>query len=153
MLGILCACLGQISRAEEHTKETVMSINRPLQVRDILLAPGQYVFRLTKPDVDHSVVSIYNAQTNRLERTIIGFARVSAHGRRQARVYGFPTPGRAACQVANLVLPRREFRVEFWRQVKSVEQHRNPIQRAARQILARPVMVRRHAKRVKPQRR
>jgi hypothetical protein len=96
------------------------------QVRDILLAPGQYVFRLTKPDVDHSVVSIYNAQTNRLERTIIGFARVSAHGRRQARVYGFPTPGRAPCQVANLVLPRREFRVEFWRQVKSVEQHRNP---------------------------
>jgi hypothetical protein len=42
------------------------------QVGDILLPPGQYVFRLTKPDVDHSVVSIYNAQTNRLERTIIG---------------------------------------------------------------------------------
>jgi hypothetical protein len=73
MLGILCACLVLVSRADEHTKETLMSINGPLQVGDILLAPGQYVFRLTKPDVDHSVVSIYNAQTNRLERTIIGF--------------------------------------------------------------------------------
>jgi hypothetical protein len=71
-VGHLVCLLREISRAEEHTKETVMSTNRPLQVRDILLAPGQYVFRLTKPDVDHSVVSIYNSQTNRLERTIIG---------------------------------------------------------------------------------
>jgi hypothetical protein len=40
MLGILCACLVSVSRADEHTKETLMSINGPLQVGDILLAPA-----------------------------------------------------------------------------------------------------------------
>ena len=50
-----------------------MSIDGPLQVRDVLLAPGQYVFRLTEPDSDLSIVSIFNARTNQLEGTIIGF--------------------------------------------------------------------------------
>lgn len=153
MLGILCACLVQISRAEEHTKETVMSINRPLQVRDILLAPGQYVFRLTKPDVDHSVVSIYNAQTHRLERTIIGFARVigsrptTSTGLRfpNSRPGGVPSckPGFTPARISGGVLAAGE-------EPRTAPQS-NPT--GNRQILARPVMVRRHAKRVKAQRR
>jgi hypothetical protein len=83
MLGILCACLMPVIRADEHTKEMLMSINGPLQVGDILLAPGQYMFRLTEPDVDHSALSIYNVQTNRLEQTIIGLPayRLTADGK------------------------------------------------------------------------
>ena len=73
MLGVLCACFATASRADEQTKETHMTIDKPLQVRDMLLAPGRYVFRLTDPNTDHDVVSIYNAETNRLEGIVIGF--------------------------------------------------------------------------------
>ena len=83
MLAVLYACLAPASRADEQTKETHVSINGPLQVRDTLLAPGQYIFRLTEPQTDRTIVGIYNSQTGRLEATVIGLPayRVKADGK------------------------------------------------------------------------
>lgn len=121
MLGVLCACLAPVSRADEQTKETHMSIDGPLQVRDILLAPGQYVFRLTEPDVDRSVVSIYNAQTNRLEGTIIGLPayRLAADDKHLFTV-SQPESGQPA-KLQTWFYPGDNFGVEFPRQTQVVE--------------------------------
>ena len=77
-LGLLTASLAPSMRAGETDKETRMTINGPLQVQDTLLAPGQYVFRLTEPDSDHSVVSIFNADGTRLEGIVMGWSAYRA---------------------------------------------------------------------------
>jgi len=73
-LGLLSASFVPSMRADESNKETRMTINGPLQVQDILLAPGRYVFKLTNPDADHTVVSIYDADGARLEGIIMGWS-------------------------------------------------------------------------------
>ena len=73
-LGLLSAGLVLSMRADDNNKETRMTINGPLQVQDTLLAPGEYVFKLTEPDTAHSVVSIYNADGTRLEGIAMGWS-------------------------------------------------------------------------------
>ena len=40
-------------------------MNQPLQVRDTVLAPGQYVFKLVKLNGSQSVAGIHNADGTR----------------------------------------------------------------------------------------
>jgi len=77
-LGLLAAGVVPSMRADDNNKETRMTIDGPLQVQDTLLAPGQYVFKLTNPDTDHSLVSIYNADRTRLEGIIMGWSAYRA---------------------------------------------------------------------------
>src|ERR1700719_664635 len=67
-LGLLSAFFVPSMRADESNKETHLTINQPLQVQDVLLAPGQYVFKLIEP----GVVSIHNADGTRPEGIILG---------------------------------------------------------------------------------
>jgi hypothetical protein len=59
-------------RADDHSKASHLTINQPLKVEDTLLPPGEYVFKLTQPDGNHSVVSIYDADGIRLKKVVIG---------------------------------------------------------------------------------
>ena len=69
MLGLLTAGCAPLMRADDRNKETRLTIDQPLQVRDTLLAPGQYVFKLIEP----GVVSIHNADGSRPEGIIMGW--------------------------------------------------------------------------------
>jgi len=70
MLGLLAAGVAPSMRADEIDKETRLTTNQPLQVGDILLAPGQYVFKL----IDPGVVSIYNAAGTQPQGIILGWS-------------------------------------------------------------------------------
>jgi hypothetical protein len=59
-------------RADDHSKASHLTINQPLKVEDTLLPPGEYVFKLTQPDGNHSVVSIYGADGVQLKKVVIG---------------------------------------------------------------------------------
>ena len=69
MLGLLTAGFAPSMQADAIDKETHITINQPLQVQDILLAPGQYVFRLIEP----GVVSIYNAEGTQPQGIVMGW--------------------------------------------------------------------------------
>jgi|HubBroStandDraft_5_1064220.scaffolds.fasta_scaffold667517_1 hypothetical protein len=70
MLGLLAAGFAPSMRADDMDKETRLTTNQPLQVGSILLAPGQYVFRL----IDRGVVSIYSADGAQLQGIILGWS-------------------------------------------------------------------------------
>ena len=70
--GLLSISLVPCVRADDANKETVMTINHPVQVQDIVLAPGQHVFKLTEPNSVQTIVSIYNANQTQLEGIIMG---------------------------------------------------------------------------------
>src|SRR5579864_1914656 len=112
-LGLLSASFVPSMRADENNKETRMTINGPLQVQDTLLAPGQYVFKLTSPDTDHSVVSIYNADGTRLEGIIMGWSayRVDAGDK---SLFGVSQPqGSQPATLKYWFYPGDNFGVEF----------------------------------------
>jgi hypothetical protein len=71
-------------RADGYSKESHLTINQPLKVEDTLLPPGKYVFKLTQPDGNHSVVSIYSADGMRLKKVVIGCSayRVNANDKK-----------------------------------------------------------------------
>jgi hypothetical protein len=69
MLALLTAALAPSMRADDNNKKTIININQPLQIQDVLLAPGQHVLKLLQP----GVVSIYNADGTRSEGIILGW--------------------------------------------------------------------------------
>jgi hypothetical protein len=70
MLGLLTAGLAPSMRADDSNKETRITINQPLQIQGVLLAPGQHVLKLIQP----GIVSIYNADGTRPEGLILGWS-------------------------------------------------------------------------------
>jgi len=70
MLGLLTAGFAPSMRADARDKETHLTTNQPLQVGNILLAPGQYVFKL----IDQDVVSIYNADGTQPQGIVLGWS-------------------------------------------------------------------------------
>jgi len=51
MLGLLTAGYASSVRADDRNKETRLTTDQPLQVRNTLLAPGQYVLKLIAPGI------------------------------------------------------------------------------------------------------
>jgi len=72
ILVVLPAFFAPSLRADDHSKASHLTINQPLKVEDTLLPPGEYVFKLTQPDGNHSVVSIYGADGIQLKKVVIG---------------------------------------------------------------------------------
>jgi hypothetical protein len=70
MLGLLTAGLAPSMRADDSNKETRITINQPLQIQDVRLAPGQHVLKLIQP----GIVSIYNTDGTRPEGLILGWS-------------------------------------------------------------------------------
>ena len=69
------------ARADEWNKKTVLTVNETLQVRDTVLEPGQYVFRLLDSQSDRHIVQIFNADETHIINTILAIPaqRLAAH--------------------------------------------------------------------------
>ena len=74
MLGLFTAGFAPSMRADARDKETRLTTNQPLQVGNILLAPGQYVFKLIEP----GVVSVYSADGTQPQGIILGWSAYRA---------------------------------------------------------------------------
>jgi hypothetical protein len=80
------------AKADEWNKKTVLTINQPVQVKDTLLEPGQYVFKLLNSNSDRHVVQIFNADQTHLISTILANPkdRMDATGRSEFTFYETP---------------------------------------------------------------
>ena len=54
------------AHASEWDKQTVITVNQPIQVQETLLEPGTYVFRLLDSQSDRHVVQIFNSDRSHL---------------------------------------------------------------------------------------
>ena len=79
ILVVIPAFFAPSLRADDHSKASHLTINQPVSVGDTLLPPGEYVFKLTQPDGNHSVVSIYSADGVRLKKVVIGCSAYRAN--------------------------------------------------------------------------
>jgi len=80
------------AKADEWDKKTVLTVNQPIQVRDTLLQPGQYVFKLMRSDSDRHIVQIFNANESHIINTILAVPkeRMEPTGSSQFTFYETP---------------------------------------------------------------
>ena len=100
-LGVIAAGIGlaivasaPFVNADESNKRTVLTIDKPIQVPNMVLPAGKYVVRLRDSKSDRVVVQIYSATEQHLITTILALPnyRLTARGRTVLTFWEMP-PG------------------------------------------------------------
>jgi hypothetical protein len=63
------------AKADAWDKKTILTVNQTIQVRDTVLEPGQYVFKLYNSNADRHVVQIFNADQSHLINTVMAISK------------------------------------------------------------------------------
>jgi LPXTG-motif cell wall-anchored protein len=115
-VGIL-GCTGIVAvhsaRADQWDKKTILTVNEPIQVRDTLLEPGQYVFKLLDSQSDRHIVQIYNRDQNHLIDTIMAIPNYRIQPTGNSRFTFWETPPGSAKALRAWFYPGDNFGQEF----------------------------------------
>jgi hypothetical protein len=80
-LGIGCGCVLGMgvaafrAQADSWDKKTILTVHQPMQVRETLLEPGKYVFKLYESTSNRHVVQIFNERQTRLIDTVMAIPK------------------------------------------------------------------------------
>ncbi len=115
-VGIL-GCAGVVAvhsaRADQWDKKTILTVNEPIQVRDTLLEPGQYVFKLIDSQSDRHIVQIYNADQTHLVDTVMAIPNYRVQPTGKSRFTFWETPPGSAKALRAWFYPGDNFGQEF----------------------------------------
>jgi LPXTG-motif cell wall-anchored protein len=115
-VGVL-GCTGIVAvhsaRADQWDKRTILTVNEPIQVRDTLLEPGQYVFKLLNSQNDRHIVQIYNADQTHLINTIMAIPNYRIQPTGSSRFTFWETPPGSAKALRAWFYPGDNFGQEF----------------------------------------
>jgi hypothetical protein len=100
-------------QADEWDKKTVLTIDQPMQVRETLLEPGQYVFKLLDSSSDRHIVQIYNADQTRLINTIMAIPDYRVQVTGKSRFVMWETPAGSVNALRAWYYPGDNFGQEF----------------------------------------
>jgi LPXTG-motif cell wall-anchored protein len=101
------------AQADQWDKKTVLTISEPMQIRETLLQPGQYVLKLADSSSDRHIVQIFNANQTHLINTVMAVPdyRVQATG--GSRFVMWETPEGSAKALKAWYYPGDNFGQEF----------------------------------------
>jgi len=80
------------AKADSWDRRTILTVNEPIQVRDTVLDPGQYVFKLYDSQSDRHVVQIFNADQSRIIATVIAIPKERMEPTGQSKFTFWETP-------------------------------------------------------------
>ena len=80
------------AQADQWDKKTVLTVNEPIQVRERLLEPGQYVFKLADSNSDRHIVQIYNSDQTHIIDTILAIPNERLRPTDKSRFTFWETP-------------------------------------------------------------
>jgi len=101
------------AQADQWDKKTVLTINQPMQVRETLLEPGQYVFKLLNSSSDRHIVQIYNADQTHLISTIMAIPDYRVQVTGKSRFVMWETPAGSVNALRAWYYPGDNFGQEF----------------------------------------
>jgi hypothetical protein len=70
-IGLLGVSFAPSARADQWDKKTIVTVNEPIQLPNVVLPAGTYVFKLLDSPSDRHIVQIFNADQNHLFTTIL----------------------------------------------------------------------------------
>jgi LPXTG-motif cell wall-anchored protein len=115
-VGVL-GCAGIVAvhsaRADQWDKKTILTVNEPIQVKDTLLEPGQYVFKLLNSQSDRHIVQIYNSDQTRLLDTVLAIPNYRIQPTGKSRFTFWETPPGSAKALRAWFYPGDNFGQEF----------------------------------------
>jgi LPXTG-motif cell wall-anchored protein len=101
------------AQADQWDKKSVITINQPMQVRETLLEPGQYVFKLLDSSSDRHIVQIYNADQTHLINTIMAIPDYRVQVTGKSRFVMWETPAGSVSALRAWYYPGDNFGQEF----------------------------------------
>jgi len=101
------------AQADQWDKKTVLTIDQPMQVRETLLEPGQYVFKLLNSSSDRHIVQIYNADQTHLINTIMAIPDYRVQVTGKSRFVIWETPAGSVNALRAWYYPGDNFGQEF----------------------------------------
>ena len=115
-VGIL-GCAGVVAvhsaRADQWDKKTILTVNEPVQVKDTLLEPGQYVLKLLDSQNDRHIVQIYNGDQTHLIGTVMAIPNYRIQPTGKSRFTFWETPPGSAKALRAWFYPGDNFGQEF----------------------------------------
>jgi len=109
----LAAGLAMVSRADEWNKRTILTVDKPIQVSNKLLEPGQYVFRLLDSPSDRHIVQIFNRDQTQLVDTVMAIPNYRIEPTGKSRFAFWETPPGNAPALRAWFYPGDNFGQEF----------------------------------------
>jgi LPXTG-motif cell wall-anchored protein len=101
------------AQADQWDKKTTLTIDQPMQVRDTLLQPGQYVFKLLDSSSNRNIVQIYNADQTHLINTVMAVPDYRVQPTGSSRFVMWETPEGSAKALKEWFYPGDNFGQEF----------------------------------------
>jgi len=101
------------AQADAWDKKTVLTIHEPIQVRDRLLEPGTYVFKLLNSSSERHVVQIFNEDQSHIVDTVIAIPNYRLEPTGKSRFGFWETPPGYAKAMRAWFYPGDNFGQEF----------------------------------------
>jgi LPXTG-motif cell wall-anchored protein len=101
------------AQADQWDKRTILTVNEPMQIRETLLQPGQYVLKLVNSSSDRHIVQIYNADQTHLINTIMAIPDYRVQVTGYTRFVMWETPEGSAKALKAWFYPGDSFGQEF----------------------------------------
>jgi hypothetical protein len=101
------------AKADTWDKKTVLTISEPIQVRERLLEPGTYVFKLLDSQSDRHVVQIFNEDQSHIIDTVLAIPNYRLQPTGKSRFGFWETPPGYAKAMRAWFYPGDNFGQEF----------------------------------------
>ena len=101
------------AQADQWDKKTTLTVDQPIQVRDKLLEPGQYVFKLLDSSSDRHIVQIFNGDQSHLIDTIFAIPNYRLQPTGNSRFTFWETPKGTARALRAWFYPGDSYGQEF----------------------------------------
>ncbi|HEV2448601.1 MAG TPA: LPXTG cell wall anchor domain-containing protein [Candidatus Sulfopaludibacter sp.] len=111
--GLALGALSFHARADEWDKRTILTVNQPIQVKDTLLEPGQYVFKLLNSPSERHVVQIFNSDQSHIITTVLAIPNYRLEPTGNSRFQFWETPPGYAKALRAWFYPGDNFGQEF----------------------------------------
>jgi hypothetical protein len=114
-LSLLALGTGFVSsaRADQWDKKTILTVNEPIQVRETVLQPGKYVFKLLDSQSDRHVVQIFNYDQTRIIDTELAIPNYRLQPTGSSRFSFWETPDGSTRALRAWFYPGDNFGQEF----------------------------------------
>jgi hypothetical protein len=115
-LGGLAIATGVVvfrAQADQWDKKTILTVDQPIQVRDKLLEPGKYVFRLLDSSSDRHVVQIFDGDQSHLVDTVLAIPRYRQEPSGKSQFTFWETPPGSARALRTWFYPGDSMGQEF----------------------------------------
>jgi len=110
---VLASLGGVPARADSWDKKTTLTISQTTQVKDTVLEPGQYVFKLLNSNSDRHVVQIFNADQSHIINTVLAVPNYRLHPTGDSSFTMWETPEGSAKAIRAWFYPGDNFGQEF----------------------------------------